>query len=60
MGDSRFKVPLVPICDNDERFSLGGAARRPLRGKSPQLESATVSEKRIGLNRSPHRQGYGH
>jgi len=25
----------------------------------PELESAPVSEKRIGLNRCPRRQGYG-
>jgi hypothetical protein len=36
------------------------AARRTvLCGWLPRLECAPVSEKRVGLNRSPRRQGYG-
>ena len=46
--------------DNVERFSLGGAAHRPRPFGIPWLESAPVSEKRVALNRSPRRQGYGH
>jgi hypothetical protein len=36
------------------------AARRTgLCGRIPRLECAPVSEKRVGLNRFPRRQGYG-
>jgi hypothetical protein len=43
--------------DNEERFSLGGAAHWRIRGDSA-VAAAPVSEKRVGLNRSP-RQDYG-
>ena len=52
------KTACVTIRDNEERFSLGGAAHVLCRQDS-ELESAPVSEKRIGLNRSPDNQFYG-
>jgi len=44
--------------DNVQRFSLGGAAHERSRW-APKLGAAPVSEKRVGLNRSPRRRGYG-
>ena len=41
-----------------ERFRLP-ARRTAFSAEIPLLESAPVSEKRVGLNRSPGRQGYG-
>jgi hypothetical protein len=46
------------ITYNVQRFLLGGAAHRSFRGAS-QLEVAPVSEKRVGLSRSPDHSGYG-
>ena len=43
---------------NEERFSLGGAAYEPPM-EALELVAAPVSEKRVGLNRSPGR-AYGH
>jgi hypothetical protein len=43
---------------NVQRFSLGGAAHRPVH-ESSKAGSAPVSEKRVGLSRSSCRQGYG-
>jgi hypothetical protein len=42
---------------NEERFSLGGAAHERW-DVSAKVQAAPVSEKRVGLNRSP-RPGYG-
>jgi hypothetical protein len=42
----------VSISDNEERFSLGGAAHTPT-SEGSAVGAAPVSEKRVGLNRSP-------
>ena len=44
--------------DNVQRFSLGGAAHRTPREGSA-VETAQVSEKRVGLSRWLRRPGYG-
>ena len=54
MEDGR---PLITH-DNEERFSLGGAAHEPSAG-APKPGAAPVSEKRIGLSRSPRRRAMG-
>jgi hypothetical protein len=45
--------------DNVQRFMLAGAAHGPS-AKDPQLGSAPGSIKRVELNRSLRRLGYGH
>ena len=45
--------------DNVQRFTLAGAAHGPPPG-IPKLGSAPVSVKRVELNRSSRRPGYGH
>ena len=44
--------------ETEERFSLGGAAYEPPM-EALELVAAPVSEKRVGLTRSPGR-AYGH
>jgi hypothetical protein len=56
----RLRVPEAfdAVIGNEERFSLGGAAHGSA-WRGSRTGSAPVSEKRVGLNRSPRRWSYG-